>query len=172
VQNGHVVGGRLFGYWNKKVDKGTDAHGNKLYSHTERRIEPKEAAIVRRIFQLYASGLGGKAIAKRLNNEGAQAPKPFVRKDPTKVQPVRGWSPATVRAILCRELYRNVVVWNRSRKRDDWRQINQQPRPMSEWIELPVNEDLRVVSDELWKCAQSRRADTEGKQLRFASQRT
>lgn len=171
ARRGYVVGGRVFGYRNVHKFNGTDPHGNPLRSHVVREVDRKEAAVVRRIFQLYASGLGGKAIAKRLNSEGAQAPKPFVRRDPTKVQPVRGWCPATVRTILCRELYRGVVVWNKSRKRDDWRQVNQQPRPESEWMRLPVNEELRIIADDLWARVQSRRADTAGKALRFADGR-
>jgi hypothetical protein len=86
---------------------------------------------------------------------GNDRPKPFVRKDPTKVQPVRG-CPATIRTILCRELYRYVVVWNQSQKRDEFRQVNQRRRP-AEDIKLPVNEDLRIVSDELWERVRSAR---------------
>ena len=150
---------------------GVDQHGRPLNSHVVREVDKTEAKAVRYIFQLYASGLGVKAIAKRLNSEGVPAPKPFVRKDPKYVQPVRAWAPATVRTILCRELYRGVVVWNRSRKRDDYRQVHPQPRPESEWVRLPVNENLRIVSDDLWARVQSRRADTAGKALRFADGR-
>lgn len=171
AQRGHVVGGRVFGYENYNVFPPGAAPETSKRTHAARRRDPKEAAVVRRIFQLYASGLGVKAIAKKLNNEGAQAPKPFVRRDPTKVQPVRGWSPGTIKPMLGRELYRGVVVWNRSRKRDEFRQVNQQPRPESEWLRLPVNEDLRIVSDDLWARVQSRRADTAGKSLRFADGR-
>ncbi|MEO8680159.1 MAG: recombinase family protein [Vicinamibacterales bacterium] len=168
---GHVAGGRVFGYRNVHIYKGEDQDGNPRKSHTEREINKKEAAVVRRIFQLYASGLGGKAIAKKLNSEGALAPKPFVRRDPTKVQPVQAWYPATVRTILCRDLYRGVAVWNRSRKRDDWGQVNQQPRPEADWKQLPPNEALRIVSDDLWERVRSRRADTAGKALRFSDGR-
>jgi site-specific DNA recombinase len=171
ARQGYVVGGRVFGYRNVDVFQGFDEHGRPKRSHVVREIDTKEAAVVKRIYQLYASGLGGKAIAKRLNSEGAISPKPFVRRDPTKVQPVRAWCPATIRTILCRNLYRGVVVWNRSRKRDDWRQVNQQRRPESEWMELPVNPALRIVSEDLWNRVQSRRADTAGKALRFASGR-
>ena len=92
-------------------------------------VDPAEAAVVRRIFELYSSGLGLRAIAKALTVEGAVAPRPFVRRDPTKVQPVRGWAPGTIRAILARDVYRGVVVWNRSKKRDDWGSVHQRPRP-------------------------------------------
>jgi hypothetical protein len=82
---------------------------------------------VLRIFELYASGIRLKRIAKQLTLEKAASPKPFKRKD--GLPPTCGWSPGTVRAILRRDLYRGVVVWNKSRKRDDWFQVNPQPRP-------------------------------------------
>ncbi len=90
----------MFGYHNRHMFKGVDASGNPLQSHTERVINPTEAAVVRRIFELYDSGEGLKRIAMQLTSEGAACPKPFVRKDPTKVLPVAGWSPGTVRTIL------------------------------------------------------------------------
>jgi len=171
ARKGYVVGGRVFGYRNVNVFAGEDQHGRPLRSHVVREVVKAEAKAVRHIFELYDSGLGIKAIAKRLNNEGVPPPTPFVRKDPMKVQPVSAWSPQTVRAILRRELYRGVVQWNRSRKRDDDRKVHQHRRDESEWIELPVNESLRIVSDDLWTRVQSRRADTAGKQLRFADGR-
>src|SRR5262245_23484299 len=64
-------------------------------------------------------------LAKQLTAEQTLAPKPFVRKDPTKVQPVQGWSPSTVRSVLTREIYHGVLVWNRSQKRPaaSWGQV-------------------------------------------------
>ena len=164
VRRGYVVGGRVFGYRNQDVFQGEDQHGRPLRSHVERVVVAAEAAVVWRIFELYASGLGLKAIAKRLTTEQAAHPKLFRRRD--GLAPVNGWSPATIRTILCRELYRGIVVWNRSRKRDDWGQVDQQPRSKEEWVRVPV-EDLRIIPDDLWERVRSRRADTEGRTLRF-----
>jgi Recombinase len=100
AMKGAVTGGRKFGYRNEDVIAGFDYDGRPRRSHVIRKINPDEAAVVVRIFTLYADGYGHKAIAKQLNAEGALAPKPFVRRDPTKVLPVRGWAPATVRGIL------------------------------------------------------------------------
>ena len=158
---GHVVGGRVFGY---RIRTSTTAwtHGNPLRSHVEREIDPGEAAVVRRIFALYDSGEGLKRIAKPLTARARAAPKPFVRRDPTKVQPVVGWSPSTVRAILTRELYRGVIVWNKTRKRPiTWGQVDQRPRPESEWLRTPA-EHLRIVDEDLWKRVQSRRRRPKG----------
>ena len=167
-RRGHVVGGRVFGYRNVHIYNGEDEHGNPRRSHTVREVDAKEAEVVRRIFELYVSGLGLKAIAKHLTSEGAVFPKPFKRKDETKVLPVNGWAPSTVRAILCRELYRGVATWNRSRKRDDWGQKNQTRRPESDWMHTEVE---RIVSDDLWHRVSSRREDMEGRAVRFASGR-
>ncbi len=168
VQKGYVVGGRVFGYRNVDVMKGTDHDDRPLRSHVEREVKPSEAAVVVKIFELYASGLGLKAIAKRLTNEGAAHPRLFRRKD--GLRPVVGWSPATIRTILHRDLYHGFVVWNRSRKRDDWGQLGQRPRPEKEWVSVPV-ESLKIVSDDLWNRVRSRCADTAGRTLRFDSGR-
>ena len=70
------------------------------------------------------------------------------------------------------ELYRGVVVWNRTKKRDDWGQRYRKavPKTADKWISV-VNEDLRIVPEDLWKRVAARRAETEGKTLRFESGR-
>ena len=173
VKSGYCVGGRVFGYRNTKIYSGEDAHGNARYSHTVREVNTEQAAVVRRIYEMYDSGLELKRIAKLLTAEGAPFPVPFVRMDPTKVLPVGGWSPSTVGAVLQRELYRGVVVWNRSVKRPTHQRgkAKQQARPEKEWTWLPLNEDLRIVPDALWNRVAKRRADVEGNASRFSSGR-
>src|SRR4029453_8957815 len=70
---GHVTGGRVFGYTNRDVET-TTPEGRPRRLHVQRGAHPAEAAVVRRIFQLCADGLGFKSIAVRLNDEGALAP--------------------------------------------------------------------------------------------------
>ncbi len=169
VRLGHAVGGRVFGYRNVDVIVGEDQHGRPLRSHVDRVIDPAQAEVVRRIFELYDSGLGLKSIVKRLTGEGALAPAPFRRKD--GLQPIVGWAPSTVRTILSREIYQGVMVWNKSRKRTEWGKVDQRPRPKSEWIRAPKDDRLQIVSDDLWERVAARRRDTEGKALRFQSGR-
>jgi DNA invertase Pin-like site-specific DNA recombinase len=76
---GHVTGGRVFGYDNAEI---LDAAGRR--SHVERRINEREAPVVRRIFQLCAEGFGKARIARLLNKEGALAPR-------SQLLPRRGW---------------------------------------------------------------------------------
>jgi DNA invertase Pin-like site-specific DNA recombinase len=54
---GYVTGGRVFGYDNFDVQV-AGADGQMRRSHVERRINESEAAVLRRIFELCASGYG------------------------------------------------------------------------------------------------------------------
>jgi site-specific DNA recombinase len=105
---GHVTGGRVFGYDNITIN---GANGER--THVERRINEDEARVVRRIFDLAGAGLGMRRIALQLNEEGAVAPR-SQRGRPS------AWCPSTVYEALHRALYRGQVIWNKSRKRDDW----------------------------------------------------
>ena len=82
---GRIAGGRVFGYDNVNIyPSGADPR-TATRMHIVREINEAQAAVVRRIFTLYDSGAGLKRIAMQLNGESAPRPKPFVRKDPTKV---------------------------------------------------------------------------------------
>jgi hypothetical protein len=49
-----------------------------------------------------------------------------------------------VREVLYRELYRGVIVWNKSRKRDQWGQHLQRPKAESEWLRVPAPQ-LQII---------------------------
>jgi hypothetical protein len=80
------------------------------------------------------------------------------------------WAPSTIRAILSRELYRGVIVWNKTKKRDDWGMVKQKARPESEWRREKA-EHLRLIPDALWLRVRARRQETEGRAARFTSGR-
>jgi DNA invertase Pin-like site-specific DNA recombinase len=132
---GHVTGGRVFGYDNVRLDTGG----------VRRVIKDAEAAVVRQIFELTSSGHGITTIARRLNDDRAPSPRAQQGRP-------SGWAPSSVREVLHRELYRGVIVWNQSRKRDRWGKKNQKPRPESEWIRVPVP-DLAIIPASLWAAA-------------------
>ena len=117
AQAGHITGGVVFGYDNVTVPS---ASGKP--SHIERRINEAQAAIVREIFDRYAAGEGYARIAKALNAVHASSPRP------TEHKPA-GWSPSSVRCVLRRDLYRGIVTWNRSQKRDKWGRHRKRPGP-------------------------------------------
>ncbi len=149
VAKGKSGGGISYGY---EVVKRLDSEGEPVRG--ERRINPVEAAIVRRIFQEFAAGRSPLAIVKDLNGEGV--PGPFGRT----------WSHSTVRGhpkrrngLLYNELYVGVLVWNRQRfiKNPTTGKRVARPNPEDKWIRTEVPE-LRIVDDELWARVKARQA--------------
>jgi DNA invertase Pin-like site-specific DNA recombinase len=151
---GHVTGGVVFGYRNHEVVAGD---GRRQY--VEREINPDEVAVVRRIFELCAAGVGVRRIAITLNDEGAPAPTPRRRGRP------RSWAPSSVREVLYRDLCRGVLIWNQIRKRDVWGLKRYLARPEDQWMRRDAPE-LRIIDDALWTAAHRRleesRAATSG----------
>lgn len=150
LKAGHVVGGVVFGYDNVRVGGQSDGRGRE--GHTERRINEAEAAIVRRIFDLSASGWGYTRIAKTLNAERAPRSTPHRKRTGT---PPSGWSPSTVFEVLHRPLYRGRVVWNKTRKKDATGHTAVKDRPRSEWFEFDRPE-LCIVPESTWRTVHAR----------------
>jgi site-specific DNA recombinase len=136
---GQVAGSKIFGYDNVAV---LGADGKK--SHVERRVNAEQAALVRQVFELYAGGLGSVKIARRLNAEGAIAPRP------------RGWSQTTVRGVLRNPIYRGEVLWGRVKSVVRRGKDHNARRPESEWLRREQPE-LRIVDEALWQAVQARR---------------
>jgi site-specific DNA recombinase len=160
AQAGHVTGGRVYGYDNVDVfapDLGADGRPRRIF--VSRRIDETQAAIVRRIFMLCADGYGLTKIAKALNAAGIAPPR----------GDGNGWAPTAVRELLHRELYRGVIVWNRSQKIMRGGTRKQRKRPASEWLRRPA-EELRIVSDAVWEAAHRRLAATRNTFRRGAGQ--
>jgi len=113
----------------------------------EHEIDRDQAAAVLRIFRDYAGGYTCREIAAALNREGV---KPFRG---------RAWNASTIHGsarrasgMICNEIYRGVIVWNRVGKIRNPQTGRKVPRvnPRSEWqrIEAP---HLRIVPEELWQ---------------------
>jgi site-specific DNA recombinase len=114
-------------------------------------VNETEAPIVKRIFQMSASGYSLKAIAKALNAERVPPPRP--RRGEQRV----AWCPSAIREMLRRELYIDRVVWNRARfiKKPGSRKRIRRERPASEW-RVMQHPELSILSDELWQVVQDR----------------
>jgi hypothetical protein len=137
---GFHTGGRCYGYRTVKAEQGFRLE-----------VVPEEAAVVRHIFELYASGLSLKRTAARLTAE--KIPRPRTGKRIAK--PL--WVYSCVREMLRRELYVGRIVWNRSRymKNPGTNKRVSRPRPEKDWV-LFERPELRIVSDKLWKRVQAR----------------
>ena len=140
---GHVTGGRVFGYDNVET---LGADGKRAF--VVRKVNDAEAEIVLVIFDLSRKGRGLNAIAKLLNSQGAVAPRS------QQARP-RSWAPSSVREILYRQLYRGVVVWNQTQKRNAWGQVQQRARAVGEWVSIDAPQ-LRIVTDDVWDAVHAR----------------
>ncbi len=162
---GHVTGGRVYGYANREVFETNCASERPKRVRVDYEIKPDEAAIIVRIFRWAADGLGLKRIAVTLNDEHVPGPAPYRPGRP------RGWAPSTILAMLERELYRGVIVYNRTKKRDSWGRKRQTSRPMDDWVRVDAPQ-LRIISDELWQAVRQRRAKARTIYLKSTGGRT
>jgi site-specific DNA recombinase len=150
AERGEVTGGRTYGY-----DTASGGDGKVV-----RRINPVEAAIVRELLEGYVAGRGFTRLAKALNARAVPPPR----------NGRRGWGPTAIRDLLKRELYRGVIIWNASRKRDTWGATRPTRRPEAEWVRVKAPA-LQIVSDELWADAQARRTRLQRTTRRASSGR-
>jgi hypothetical protein len=156
VQDGHVAGGKVFGYDNVRQSKGK----------TVRVINEVEAAVVREIYERFAANEGARSIAAALN--AAKVPKPRAQQGRAD-----GWSVSTIRAVLERPLYRGEVVYGRTKKaygrelprgRRSKRERGQIPRPREEWVRVPRPE-LAIIDSDLAAGVDAIRLDRKKRHL-------
>ena len=141
VKKGKASTCLAYGY---RLSQERDANGDRIKGLRE--INPEQAGIIRRIFQLYADGMSPRDIALLLNEE--------------KVPGSRGakWRDTAIRGhvrrgtgILNNEIYIGRMVWNRRqyRKNPETEKRTARANDASEWVLSDVPE-MRIVSDELW----------------------
>jgi site-specific DNA recombinase len=146
------TGGKCFGYRSVPIEDPTrkDNYGRPLVSGARLAVEPTEADIVRRIFEMYANGLSIKAVTKQLNAEKILSPLSRQGRE-------RSWSPSSVRVVLRNERYRGVVTWGKTRKvrnPETGRRIQVATAEKDRTrLEIP---EQRIVSDKMWFAVQSR----------------
>ena len=142
--SGLVVSGCPYGYIKTAREAGSKA-ALKLV------IDEAQAAVVRRIFDLAAKGQGLIRIARQLNRENIIGPRG------------RKWSVSGVRELLHRDMYNGIVVYGKQiRTGPDERVRVTDP---TKW-QRRTDENLRIVSPELWDAAQTRIKATAAKLLR------
>lgn len=109
---GFQPGGKCYGYRNVPIEDPTRSgkYGRFAVSGVELAIAEEEAAVVRRIFEMYADGNSQTTIAKTLNAEGVLAPQP------ARNRQVRAWCTSSIHEMLRNERYHGVFVWNRTKK--------------------------------------------------------
>lgn len=146
---GYSTGGRIFGYKTKQIldPSGVqDKFGRPKRLGCEVLVDEVQAKVVKRIFELKASGLGYKAIAKLLNADGIPSPHAGCGSSSGL------WSPATVTGILKNRKYTGLWEYNKTRwiKKPVRGKRRSLPNPKEQWETLS-SERLRIVSDRVFE---------------------
>ena len=147
---GFSVGEKTFGY--RSVPYGEfviDKKGNPRPEGHKLEIEPREAAIVLRIFNSYNDGCSINRIATMLNEEG------ILGRNNQKYK----WCNSTISRILDNEKYIGKWVWNKTESRRDPSTGRRKrfPKSESEWI-TNNDDSLRIIPQQLWESVRERRA--------------
>ncbi|SNR44386.1 recombinase family protein [Puniceibacterium sediminis] len=127
-----------------------------------REIDEGHAAIVRRIFDDYASGQSPRKIASSLNEEGIPSPSGGKWNDST----IRG-NAKKRDGMLRNEAYIGIIVYGRNRFRRDPDTGNRISRPAAaEDIIYCEEPGLQIVDDHIWNVVQDRLDETTQKYSR------
>lgn len=154
---GKSAGGKAYGYRNIIQ---YDASGEPIRG--DRKIDPTEAKVVRRIYTDYAAGLSPKKIAQALNAEKIPGPSG------------RAWGASTLHGnrergtgILNNELYIGRQIWNRLAYVKDPETGKRVSRlnPESDWVITDVPH-LRIIDQELWDAVRARQGAMKTKNTR------
>lgn len=155
-QQGHVVGGVVYGYDNIPVySDGVDNTGKRKRLYVKYEVNEDQANVVRRIFTMFRDGYTINGIARALNEDGIPSP--------TKGR--GSWSPSTIRTMLTNERYAGVLVWNKWEKLYRRGTKVRRQRPETDWLRLEMS-DLRIVDVRLWQDVQARLREVRASYLR------
>ena len=141
IAEGRSAGSLPYGY---EVVREFNADGEPVRG--KRRVKEDETAVIRRVFEMHASGMAARAIAAHFNREGIPGP--------------RGgqWNASTINGnrarrdgILWNELYIGRLIYNRQRFVKDPETGRRVPKlnPPEEWVVVEVPK-LQVIDQDLW----------------------
>ena len=155
VLNGFSTGHNPYGYTSVPT-KTASIKGMEKPSHYDIKIDYEKAEVVRRIWSLYADGLGFRAICTVLNKEGISTPGKRGRGTSNR------WCENTVGNMLRQEKYLGVWKYRQSKvvRNPHTDKLAQVPRPHSEWL-VSEREDLRIISPDLAERVKKRQLEME-----------
>ncbi|NLG05561.1 MAG: recombinase family protein [Clostridia bacterium] len=141
-QGKFIAGSTPFGYSKSKENK------HKLV------IEPREAEVVRRIFDMAISGMNINKIAKKLNEDCVPTPREFEKmKRCLNREPVGGkafWYGRSVHSILTNEAYIGTMTYNKYRQRAVGGK-KKELLPSSEWERIYNNHEAIICESDFYK---------------------
>lgn len=161
ASRGGATGGRVLGYAREII--GQDAQGRDLDRLV---IDGDQAALVSRIFRLYADGHSLKQICNTLNVEGVPSPRARERGHYN----AGIWNPSTLsgdRALGEGTLNNEIYIGRRIFNRRTWvevpnekRGFSRRPRlnPEADWV-IRDESELRIIDQPLWDVVKARQAE-------------
>jgi site-specific DNA recombinase len=160
---GESAGGRAYGY--RPASQSTTGQVE---------IIEAEAAIVRRIFELYAGGISARAIAERLNSESIPSPGAAWRRSVTGEHAKRRgkWVSSAIHGdpkrgygILNNERYLGRLNWGRLQWKRGAANSKKRVAVIADPALMVRREDpqLRIISDELWERVKLRQSSQAGR---------
>ena len=142
VQNGNFIGqAPPYGYRKTQIKEG------KRTCHTLE-PDPEQAPVVKRIFEMYASGLGCTRIADQLNAEHIPAPKGKL------------WTPHSLPTMLSNVHYLGKIKWEErktTRPIEDGKVVENRPR--AENFLIFEGKHPAIIDQELWDAVRNSRGD-------------
>lgn len=112
----------------------------KLWGYTQKdgelTINEEEAKVVRRIFELYVSGLGCRGIRKQLTIDG------LLTRNSTE------FAETTIKRMIKNEKYKGTVIFNKTHKDFDTKKVVENPK--SEWI-IHENRIPSIIELDVWE---------------------
>jgi site-specific DNA recombinase len=156
VLQGLASGGRCYGYRNVAIEDPTrlGKYNRPIVTGVRMDVDPEQAIVVRRIFDLYASGNSLATIVKTLNSEEVPPPRATSNRHGST------WCVSSVYEMLRNERYIGVLVWNRTKKQrnpETGRKISRtRSNEDAVRVEVPT---MRIVTDEQWQAARQRGAN-------------
>lgn len=121
-------------------------------------IDPEAAAVVRRVFALFAKGYGKTAIARMLNEEGIPNPTEYKRQKGLRYQAPPGktgtlWKYTAIAHMLTNEIYLGHMVQGRYGS-VSYKTKQNKPRPKEQWIRVEHTHEA-IIDQDLWDRVQT-----------------
>ena len=113
-------------------------------------IDPEEAEVVKKVFNLLLTGHSTRVIAKLLHEEGipTRGDKNCAVK---KYSEFAVWNPASIKRIIVNKVYTGEWYWGKTRLVKVNGKKKQVAQPKSEWIKVDIP---RIIDDETFEKAQ------------------
>ncbi|MEG1725781.1 MAG: recombinase family protein, partial [Anaerovoracaceae bacterium] len=147
-ENGQFIGAfASYGYAKDPNDR------NKLV------VDPYASETIKRIYEMFNSGMGKMSIARVLNNEKIPCPSEYKKSinakyaNCNKLNSTVYWTYSTIQNILNNEIYTGKMVQHKNNS-SRYRNVQTRLVPKDEWIIIP-NTHEAIISEEMWNTTQS-----------------